>query len=204
MFGLIHAHDDSQIMLGKIVDMTDYITHFEVEIEYDEYHQDVKKPEKMRTRFIIRNIEKDEREHKYAEAFRKRVCAGEFQIGSDVIFYARFGDILHKMGRAYSIKEYGELDFGKGNGKYALIGDVKKSLLKKTKTNKPYLQIQLYIGIEANMPREAIVNIFWEERALFDVMRELTINKKVCFKCKGEPFITKNSVCYEAVSYRAL
>ncbi len=203
MFSTIYEIDGSAIICGEIIDITDLIDRFNISVEYIEYHQNVKKAEKVRTKFIIHDVCTINGEHTYVNSFRRHMYKGEFRPGSIVLMFVRFGDILHIEGRAYSIKEYGEVSFGQDSNKYAVIGEIKKMVKKvSAKTGQIFLQTVLYTGLRSNVPEEVIVNIFGDTK-IFMATSEIDIGDKVCFKSEMKPYVTeKNGTkCYWSTDY---
>ena len=203
MFGLIFEKEELAVICGEIISAYDFIDHFEVVIEYEEYHQNKRASEKVRTNFIVRDVITDCEEKNYVQSLRKKIYSGKLSNGSHVIAFVRFGDILHLEGRAYAIKSYGEISLGEDRRNCAIIGEVMKMEEKYSdRTGREFLNIVLYIGTKNDMPEEVVINITGDNKIAM-ALEEIHLGDKVCFKSTHKPFYSNKSgkTYYEANDY---
>ncbi len=202
MFGIVYEQNESAIICGKLISAVDMLDHFEIVIEYGEYHQNVRKKEMIRTKFIVRNVINDEgNEHNYVQSFRKKLYSGTVNVGDDVLSFVRFGDILHLEGRAFSVKSYGEISFKGDTTKCAILGEVKKIEEKVSKkTGRMYLNIVLFVGMKANTADEVIINFFGDDKVMM-ALADIKEKDMVCFKSESKPYYSgKSGLTYYEVS----
>ncbi len=203
MFGLVHEYEELAVICGEVISAYDFLDHFEVVIEYDEYHQNVRASEKVRTKFIVRDVITESEEKNYVQTLRSKIYSGKIAVGSHVLAFVKFGDLLHIEGRAYSVKDHGEISLGEDRRNCAIIGDVMKVTEGfSEKTGRVFLNIVLFIGIKNGMPEEVIINIKGETKVRM-ASEEIHQGDKVCFKSTHKPFFSTKSgkMYYDVCDY---